>query len=407
MRCKMKVLGYLGLALAGVGIAWGAVSANQRWNQVRGNASNTGFAEFATVGSTAEVQWTDATRGPSASPVVFGDKLYVPKGDLGLEALDVRTGVRAWRFNAEAGERFNFGPACAAQEDGTPFVCAVSTTATTDVLATTVSLLRDDGATATAVWRQTLSGIAPRASDVTLANKKLFISIREAGSGNYGVLSLNGQDGSLHYLKLLPGIAVSGGKLAADRGLQRIYVASDAGVLALDDQGNEVWRIPGVVQSFNTPLVVDSVAHRLYVNGSRGGHTSLQCYDAQTGAPVWDSHDTGFDTTTGNEVAPVLAEGVLYAVGVTPTEFVIAALNASTGGLVWTVHPLEGPRRLLRTGNGKLWAQGAGALSCRSAADGSLERQYNLGGPFGLDFCADRRGLYVVDSRFQSVKLRD
>jgi outer membrane protein assembly factor BamB/formylglycine-generating enzyme required for sulfatase activity len=149
------------------------------------------------------------------------------------------------------------------------------------------------------------------------------------------------------------------------------YTISGSYVVALDLDGDELWRTPLEKMWSLAPTVE---AGHLYFVGQSGSSVSLYCLSAASGTELWrramSGHSVGAPLVFENRVFVGGDEGTVYAV------------EAATGNEVWTGHALGDVWGSSLAGHaGRLYfGTGTGHVLCVDADDGDVNWSRSLGG---------------------------
>ena len=94
----------------------------------------------------------------------------------------------------------------------------------------------------------------------------------------------------------------------------------------------ELWRRP-VGPAWSSMSIVSD---RLFTQEQRGDAEVVACYDANTGAPIWQHTDAcrfeEVSSGAGPRATPTYADGRVFAYGATA---ILVALDAATGAVIW------------------------------------------------------------------------
>jgi outer membrane protein assembly factor BamB len=295
------------------------------WPQVGGAPGHAGAVDRE-LAPPVVAQWATPVGGHilQATPVIAHGTVYVPATDLaqgatgGVVAIDLATGAVKWRT-----------PTTNQVRGGVAVAGATVTAAQVDG-----TVLGLDAATGAIKWRNELgAGVtfeaavidAPPAvdnGDVLVGNQRRLAAI--AGDSGQLAWSIDPVPGGAN-TQSLSAIAVGDGIAVG------VFHRTMGGVGAWDRlTGGELWRIEGeVTTAVNVaPVIADGVVY--LVNGS----DEVLAVDAMTGNKRWQVKldAQGFEWGYATVGAPAIAHGVL----VVPTLYnALVALDAATGVELW------------------------------------------------------------------------
>ena len=223
----------------------------------------------------------------------------------------------------------------------------------------------------------------------------------------YGLLALNTTDGSTCFTYWASeGVFFETfrQKCVVDPSTGRTYISSlfrnangewSAGILCLDENGNEALRIGNSNLSSPPPLVLDPLRKRIYTRhwDPTTYATSLRAYDAWTGVKLWDSFEN-----TGIEVddAPVMTKNLLVFTQKWESSSQpggVTALDADSMTLIWQKPWISGAP--IVTGNGQLWLRSDYLVYCLDVNTGAVLSTLTIGSLSSSGMCPDENSLYI------------
>jgi outer membrane protein assembly factor BamB len=340
------------LVLAVAVVAAGALLLNTKaagadWPIFRGSMNRAGVGVGGPVGRPA-IAWELSTNGVPSNVAIAGTNAYVATDARTLYAIDITTGQQRWTFESP-----NLGAMTGPTvDDGAVFL--------TDGAGAALSI---DAATGSQRWSTALQ--ISSASTFVVGNGLAYVGGNSAGDVSV-LVALDAKTGQERWRVTIPGAAgvhnpayadgvvyfgTESGTLeavTADTG-QKIWTATYAGnpasavvvggtayfgiansptgpLVALDAKtGEQQWQIGG---GFQSPAVDAGIA---YVSGIAGVVAALRTSDA---TEVWHVQ------LPGAVVPPAVADGIVYVAAQNPN--LVYALDAKTGGVLWT-EPLDAP----------------------------------------------------------------
>jgi outer membrane protein assembly factor BamB len=321
-----------------------------------------------------------------ASPVVAAGRVFVhsrrdPREM--LTAIDLASGKVLWEQAYEAPYQKNqYAAKMAKGPNATPLVSGarVFTLGATGVLAAW------DAATGTRVWSHDYSKqidftklFCGTAASPLLANGRLIVQV---GSDVHGgrILALDPATGATRWAWTGAGPGYASPALATIGGVPQIVTMTNSSIVSLDAaKGAELWSVPFPDEWHENIVTPIWTGTHLIVSGTRQGTQALTVTNAGgrwTAARVWQAPQHSMYMST-----PVVADGVIYGLSDKRRGHFVA-LDAATGAVKWATEGREGEyASVLLAPEHVIFLTNTNRLivARRSAAAFQIEKQYTVG----------------------------
>ena len=330
-----------------------AIAQQKDWNQWRGPARDgvvTSFTPPASWPERPKQAWKVSAGIGHSTPVVAGDRVFLLSriGEQeGMTAYDIASGKQLWRQMYDAPYQMN--PAATGHGKG-PKATPVVAGGRVFALGISGTLTAFDAGTGKIVWqhdfRKQFKATSPEfgASMSPIVEAENVIA-HVGGNGSGAIIAFSRADGSERWTWTGDGPAYASPVIATFAGTRHLITQTQRHIVGISPgDGKELWRVPFTTdyeQNIVTPLVTDGML--IYSGLSRpltavrpvqqGGSWKLE--------PVWQNPDLPMYMSS-----PVTAGGIVYGLTHRNRGQFFAA-DAKSGKTLWTSPPRQGDNAAL------------------------------------------------------------